>query len=286
MKRFKVSNSQIPRALIDIALEQIRHYVVGLVGLVSDDPKEEPKLLGSGTLIRCSEKIGILTTHHLINEKNNKDFKDSPIIGFVYSEKPKRPTIRKDHLKILELGKPSTPNKYSEEGPDLAVILLPEQETAWITASQSYWVISENRLQHPSVTYNNDSSIVFLTGFPDILTSGLGPQSQFSKTIRYTCSSFYGPIERESSDDIYDYLEVCVEYGNSGDIPSTFRGLSGGGVWKLPLWYDENNKQVKAKDPVLYGVAFYESVVEENRRHIKCHGPQSIYKNVYNALQD
>ena len=40
-----------------------------------------------------------------------------------------------------------------------------------------------------------------------------------------------------------------------------------------------------ANELILSGVAFYESAVMNNKRSIKCHGRQSIYKSAVDALK-
>jgi hypothetical protein len=55
--------------------------------------------------------------------------------------------------------------------------------------------------------------------------------------------------------------------------------VSGGGLWQVLLRKSQEGK-LEVSDYILSGVAFYQSPLMEGSRSIRCHGRQSIYKNV------
>lgn len=72
----------------------------------------------------------------------------------------------------------------------------------------------------------------------------------------------------------YDYIDLDMDVALPG-VPETFGGVSGGGVWRVFVyWSEATNKIAWAKD--IEGVAFYELDLVNGHRAIRCHGPQSI----------
>lgn len=68
-------------------------------------------------------------------------------------------------------------------------------------------------------------------------------------------------------------------------LPKNFGGISGGGLWQI-LLKDSSVDKFEPTCYILSGLAFYQSELKANKRLIRCHGRQSIYKNVYEFIKD
>ena len=77
----------------------------------------------------------------------------------------------------------------------------------------------------------------------------------------------------------FDYVDVTVDRSESDfQLPSTFGGVSGSGLWLLDLQCSETDYRVGAL--ILSGVAFYEKFNTPARQTgIRCHGMKSLYEH-------
>ena len=81
----------------------------------------------------------------------------------------------------------------------------------------------------------------------------------------------------------YDYVEMPVIPIRNPDVPTSFEGMSGGGLWQIPL---RRNAQgaIDYDRPLLSGVIFYQ--YDENpERHLKCHFRRSVYGPVLDSMR-
>jgi hypothetical protein len=72
----------------------------------------------------------------------------------------------------------------------------------------------------------------------------------------------------------FDYIDLKEDVSLPG-VPQTFGGVSGGGLWRVQI-YESADKAKIDWSWCLEGTAFHQSEVVDNRRTIRCHGPQSI----------
>jgi hypothetical protein len=112
-----------------------------------------------------------------------------------------------------------------------------------------------------------------------VKTKTAGPEGGFNKIKK--CPPILGFSNRVKYwiEDEFDYLELNVSYENRDDLPITFGGLSGGGIWRVVL-NRLNDGKISYSDPLLIGVAFYETSIVNKKRSIIGHGWRSIYEIV------
>jgi len=84
----------------------------------------------------------------------------------------------------------------------------------------------------------------------------------------------------------YDYFDVPAFYEGDNDLPETFAGVSGGGLWFVPLSKSTSKPEtIQVHHPTLMGVAFYQTGVEDSCRVIRCHGAKSIYTKMQDIVE-
>ena len=140
---------------------------------------------------------------------------------------------------------------------------------------------SPNRNLRPP---ENDMGIWFLCGAPDELTGEDKPTKEFGRVKVFWGLGVPGRVSQGYWVGEYDYFEFEVRYGAKSELPTNFQGVSGGGLWQVPLLRTPDGR-FAAKELILSGVAFYQSAIINNVRSIKCHGRHSIYKSAVDTLK-
>ncbi|MCK4856798.1 MAG: hypothetical protein KAT58_02405 [candidate division Zixibacteria bacterium] len=269
----------IPKELLDGLPEKFWPYSVGLVGLCRGREKDQCCLLGSGTLIQVGDVKGILTAQHVVA---SDQFAKSELIGLVFmAEGVQRLTVKREYLQVVVVAKPVE----VEEGPDLAVIIPPADKLGWLEAKGQFWNISRWRQKLSSGFSEVDTGIWYVCGFPNELTLPSEPDRGFHEVISFCNLASYTGVTREWTVGEYDYLELSVFYEENSKLPKSFGGVSGAGIWHIQLT-ELSNMGIAAEEPVLSGVAFFETPPENNERAIRCHGRRSVYDHVFVALTE
>ena len=96
--------------------------------------------------------------------------------------------------------------------------------------------------------------------------------------------SFFTGIKQRQVKGRLDYLDAHVFFGRSDQEFKSFGGMSGGGLWRVPLvlFLKKSTKERRIilnpkQKPALMGVCFYQKPVRGNRGFVRCHGWKSIY---------
>ncbi len=86
-------------------------------------------------------------------------------------------------------------------------------------------------------------------------------------------------VDRHIEAGDWDYLFVNLNLKQNPDMPRTYGGMSGGGIWRAAFSLSAEETVFAVENPqrdiVLSGVAFYQTGLEG--RQIIGHGPKSLY---------
>jgi len=267
-----VSTDDIPQALLEEVRLEIQHYFVPLLVASLEDPKHPLDLAGSGTLVESSGKHYILTADHVWNKAEGWEQ-----IGLMLADGGTPLGIPCNLLAPKRLGvKP-----YSQWGPDLALLEIPPHLVGTIAARKSFLNLARRRSMlstHPPQLEKTVWAVMGLVGQKskvELLTEA----HTVIATVRgealfgWTCTA-----ERR---DEYDYLTVYART-TLPDVPSTFRGVSGGGLWQITLRM-RAEKIISLGGHHFRGVAFWEQSLSSDRIAIRCHGPVSLFETAWRA---
>lgn len=277
MELEKIQIKDLPQELIERTSRSIKSYSIGLVGVAKGEACEKGNLFGSGTLIRIENTFGILTAYHVVDSKRLSSWTD---IGFAFFEGVHSPKVPRRYLQIIKVAIPEEDSR----GPDLAVMIVPEDVLGWMKAKKLFWNISPKRLEDPLTNLESSNGLWCVCGFVAEYTKEEGPKCGYANVKRFTGVTGCSGIERAWNDGQHDYFDLSVLYKDENELPTDFRGVSGGGLWKIPLSRNEDGV-ITAQEPILAGVAFYQTAVEGKKRSIRCHGPRSIYQMVYQVMK-
>lgn len=249
-------------------------------------------LAGSGTFITWADQYGILTAHHVPNNPVNSarrfDFSanSQQKLGLALAGYAHRFELDLRNLSIANIAGPidiADPGR----GPDLAVIKLGNSATVQaIAARKSFYRIDLDPAGRLERSLFDDGIFVICGAAKESEQTG-GPELGFDEVTIEELTTYYGglvpPSGRRFERDGYRYAELGIHHDGPDTLPSTFGGVSGGGLWRVEVTANPKEGYI-ASDPVLSGVAFYETEVIGHQGQIRCHAGDAIYNKTLNAL--
>ena len=274
--------SDLPQNLFDEMSSMVHTFSTSLIKLSVDGKGEENlSLIGSGSFVTIGNVYGILTVDHVVKLLDNHSFGGPPkSLGFVIQKYAHRYTISREYLEIYQIAR----GKIDSEGPDLAFISLPPAEIDTIKARKSFYDLQLNRDRILSSPPESNIGVWAICGAPDIETTDEKPTHNFFEVKGYNSSCFFGGISHIYEVNKFDYLEIEAKYDYDPNLPQSFGGVSGGGVWQI-LLDQMPDGTIKPKEYLLSGVAFYQTEKSGSLRVIKCHARKSIYDIAYKAIK-
>lgn len=270
---------ELPYNLQDSIRKYISWFSTGLIGVSETNDGENAELIGSGTLIKFNELFGILTAGHVIGKGLKEKSNNFVSLGLTLVEYAHRFVIPVSDLKYIEL------YKEGGKGSDIGVIIIPEYAVAKIESLKNFWNINKYRNLVLNSMRGSANYAAALAGWPNENTKEIIPESGFHRTISFGGISGLTGIDREWEKGAFDFIEVSVSYDEASDSPLDLRGMSGGGFWKITI-EKFSDGTISHKDPFLAGLVFWQGPKIQGLRSIFCHGPKSIYEEIYHKLGD
>jgi hypothetical protein len=133
----------IPQTVLDDVQRGIHHYFAPLLLLSPEHPKKPVALGGSGTFVELDGKYYILTADHVWNNASKW-----PQLGLVLEAEGGGPL----GIPIDRMAPPRrlAGHKYTEWGPDLALVELPAHLVSSIKARKSFLNLAKRRARFES----------------------------------------------------------------------------------------------------------------------------------------
>ena len=260
--RFSINVSDLDKALI--------HKIAGAIGRYTAPLIYKDRFIGSATFVSVDNLFGLLTAYHVADVI---DF-SSGSLGLVITERPHRLEIEVLHLIHLPLAKP----QEEEFGPDLSFIRIPDSpKLSEIRAKKSFYPLRDQL----SSALETDG-LWMVAGHPGKLQRGEPSIGDFSEVIELPGIGACSGIDRSFDKYGFHVIEIGVDYSDRSEALPTFRGVSGGGVWRVPLYRKEEDETetIFFDDFYLCGVAFWESGDIDGKGVLRCHGAHAIYEFV------
>lgn len=245
---------------------------------------------GSGTFVRCNEVYGILTARHIPHNPKIPSMKfnfkagSSQSLGLVITKDFHSFNIPMDHLKLIDIEVPSS----KEYGPDISFIkLLSASHINSISTRKSFFNIADKRNERLEFSLRDPDGVWMVVCCPSEFRKNGSGEKGFDKTVKLGAFPYVTGINERYEKNGYDYIELDITYKESKELPESFKGTSGAGVWKILLKKkpEDNLENITFDPPVLSGLVFYQTGLENNKRRLRCHGGKTIYKQLYEALR-
>jgi hypothetical protein len=264
-----ISTDEIPQALLEEVRLEIQHYLVPLLVASLENPEHPLGLGGSGTLVELAGRHYILTADHVWDNAERWHQ-----IGLMLAEGTPL-GIPCNLVRPKRLGlKP-----YSQWGPDLALLEIPPHLVRTIAARKSFLNLGRRRpmlATHPPRLEKTVWAVMGLVGQKSKVELSAERETVIA-TVRaealfaWTCAA--------ARRDEYDYLTLHART-TLPDVPSSFKGISGGGLWEIVLRM-RGEKIISLGEHHFRGVAFWQTAEPPDRVAIRCHGPYSIFHTAW-----
>lgn len=235
-------------------------FTISILSLSESKKGEELRLVGTGTLVDAGGSHYILTAAHVWEEI----LKSSTKVGITLAEGI-------DHRYFIDVktfvpSGPPKPETWSELGPDLIFLRIPKEHLGSINARRVFYsravdARTDLRVDHIEVWV--------LMGTPWEL--GTFTKTHADLDIR---GFFVNTDPPRVTSGEYDYIDVEAD-ATLPSAPTTFGGVSGGGLWKVLICCDCVTGKIDWARS-LEGVAFWQFSVKDHHRVIRSHGPNSI----------
>ena len=157
---------------------------------------------------------------------------------------------------------------------------LPMDTVGWLKATNSFYNLHRSRRFVPQhgISENAYTAVV---GAIDEWTGPIwtpGPERR-AKTFNTLFRTGVCQNRRSNADGL-DVADLTFE--ELENSPSTYGGMSGGGIWSIIN--AQNGKGEYVDSQILVGVAFYESSIKAGHRSIHFHGAYSIYTKLLSEI--
>lgn len=247
----------------DANLSKLGQRTVGfLTQVLGPDGKYFLTPAGSGTIVSIKGVVFMVTAGHVARAVMDASL--AGIYGVVSPQRRLRPVQFDPRLCDAVILWDGT---HTAEGPDIAAIKLPPDATASIEQTR----IVYNLDRRAGMKDTKPMEDLILAGFPSAATAYNVAIEDWQRHDMMTLSVVGGSRSAAILDERgYDRFEFEGIY-TSGPPPSTFRGVSGGGLWCL-----DSDKADTV--PMLYGIAYYEGgPMEDGNRKLTCAGTETLY---------
>jgi hypothetical protein len=251
----------------------VPHARLFTVGFIRRDPPA-PSVLGSGVLLTVGQVNGILTCAHVAEAYRNRS--EIGLLRF------SRDNIRQ--MQMLQLG--DTHTVYVEENIgdlpwsnphafDLAFTQLPVDVVTTLNATSVFlnWDLNVRKLTAGEPQYDRHVDAVF--GLVDEFS---GEPQRGSGLVTTPMQGVLTPGHVVAWENDVMTLE-CMDY-NVPQLPESFGGTSGGGLWRIYL-ADEPDGSYRALETRLVGIASF----QRDATHIMCQAFQRIEQCLVPAIR-
>jgi hypothetical protein len=217
----------------------------------------------------------ILTAHHVLSVLPR-----SGRLGLILSSTAKQHTIDITGIAYVPIAR----GTRDSEGPDLGAIILSPSIASAIGTKKVFYNLDAHRDQLISSPPDIRDGFWFVNGFVDEKTIEEPNKDGYALVKGFYNLSGAGGPEQVTVVGDHDYFDFPVSYGGRLVAPKSFGGMSGGGLWQVPLMRSPEG-EIKHKTPLLSGVVFYQEPTTEAYCGVKCHGRQSVYRVAFDAIK-
>jgi hypothetical protein len=248
----------------------VRHYALGFVKPVPGSFK----IFGSGTLVRVGRLSGIVTAAHVWDAIKNLD----EIGFFQFPTRPSEIQSTKEQIGHLEVEEINN-GMQDALGADIAFIKLSRSKASDLERLSSFLNLEKGRAAafepvpaHVSIT-EGIAGVVAEKG-TRLTKNGPNTVARVEAILNHGLGV---PIQPGRQG--LDRLEFTPMPDENYQLPKSYGGTSGGGLFRAYTSGDE------VFGFHLRGVAFYETGGDVANNRLICHGPQSIYDALLNAVK-
>jgi len=272
-------HEDLPRFVFDEIKENIRNYTVGFY---CAEKGVYPTLLGSGVLVSVGNTRAILTACHVIEVM--KEPREKRTLGLLFADRSESHAVDPSAIGLLKIAR----GTKNPDGPDLgAVVLAPHTSIlSSMKANKVFFNLDKRRERMLQSPPRLRDGIWAAQGFVSQLTNVKPAEGEGPAQVKMQAVTAFGCNDAVIRRGGYDYLDYFADPADSRPTPTppnSWGGMSGGGLWQILL--NQGGDQVGHERPLLSGIMFYELPTGGRIQHIRCHGPKSLYEQVFKTIE-
>jgi hypothetical protein len=263
--------SSVIQAHLSKAMLDIQHYMAPIVLM--------DKRICSGTFVSACGFNGILTAYHVA----------TPVLaetqfGLCITAREHALFVNSKNCQHVVVGHAENGNQ-GEMGPDLSFIIIRDPKLLeTIRSLKSFCNLDRKDLEYFKSPIERMQWCISGSPYEASKLVGVvsdGPLMMYQNFVGE--ATFHSRVQRGD----YDFIRLNVTSGHA-NFPTNCKGMSGGGMWLVPLSVENNNdlSTLRHEAPLLSGVSFYQSEVENGERIITGHGFDSIYFRLRQTLRE
>jgi hypothetical protein len=263
----------IPQSVLDEAGTALQDFLVPIFAFSQQQPMPKVTLIGSGTLVEVEDTFHVLTAAHVWHAT-----KGSEQIGFVLTTYPSMFALPRELISAKELWD----QQHPEWGPDLALLEIPRAHVARVSAHKSFLNLPQQKATVGQYPPDTTKGLWAVTGMVEEFSNIQHHSQANAIEADVQARAYFSGIQGTHQRDGYDYFDPSAKLTLAA-VPSSFGGVSGGGLWQVGLSSTAAGKIQWDGKRHFRGVAFWQSPVLNERRVVRCHGPRSIYDTAWAA---
>lgn len=268
--------SDIPEDLVAQISGLLHVHTTALFKVWKANGQQLSKHIGSGTFVSVGQAYGILTAQHVV------ELLDDPfMLGISAAREGQEDamSVSRDKMRIFEVAK----RESDEFGPDLAFILLSDwEDVSTIKASRSFYPMEHGQKELSDNQPPLDAGIWFVCGAAGEHFVEEESKTGFLKILSFKQTCFPVIPNKQFERGKFDYIDL--ELNTKDTLPTSFGGVSGGGVWQVTIERLNNSRYISRRY-LLSGVAYFEQSPSNETRFLRCHGSKSIYSPLMQVIK-
>ncbi len=270
----EVQLGELPETVIEAAFQDIACCSVGFVRIETTSCGLDLVLCGSGTLVRTGNVYAVLTAHHVVSI-----LPTTGRLGLLLTSTTQPHTVETQGLSYVKIAR----GTIDADGPDLGAVVLGPSIAGSIAARKTFYNLDLRRDQLLHSPPHLRDGFWFVNGFIDENTVEEREKEGFALIKGFYNLSGAGGPEDSITVGEHDYFTFPVSYAGRAVAPKSFGGMSGGGLWQIPLQRGTEGR-ITHKPALLSGVVFYQEPTNPTSCGVRCHGRQSVYRVAYSAI--
>jgi hypothetical protein len=215
----------------------------------------------------------ILTAAHVWHKA-----REEKNIGLVLTDHQSSFLVLRDGISVKEVWD----GKVQEWGPDIALLRLAPSDVVTIRAHKSFLNLAQQKGALSECPPVIEKGLWAITGMVGEFTEVHANTETRTITCHIHGEAFISAVQRTHEHNGYDYFDLGANFELPG-VPSSFGGVSGGGLWQINLSMAKSGTTSWDGKPYFRGVAFWESKKPDAQGIIRCHGPKSIFEKAWDS---
>ena len=264
----------LPQSFEDEVGRSLADYTVAFIRPETADG--DPDLLGTGVLVQVEGERAILTAHHVLELAERESQTGRLALLLAPTNHPH--SVDKGGLDFLRIAR----GVRDAEGPDLGAAILAAPIASSIAAIKSFYDLTRHRQHALDAPPAIDDGVWVANGFLDERSRTVEVSGDRRVKGFYNFSAFGGP-EAPLVVGEYDYYDYLVSAESRAGAPTSWGGMSGGGIWQVPLKRVDGDV-TPAGLGLLSGILFYQHPTTPTQCGVRGHGRESIFRVAYDRI--